>query len=970
MAQLKLNPTPARQFISALYNSFFSQKQAVAYLEVRGKREGQGMSFRRFYRNPEALLKDMAGWQPGLNYWVGVALRRDTKGGKKENLLALTAAFADVDAGAAGHKGANRYKDKPEALAAIEAFPLRPSLVVDSGGGYQPYWLFREPVELDQESIAHLERINRGLAQALGGDSTVKDAARILRIPGTFNLKIAGKPRPVVIVWCEPERVYDLADFAEYEAQAQTHAPGRQSGPLAGPPGIPGSGPGGEYEHYASKALADELAELARTPEGGRNARLNQAAFSLGQLIGAGVLEQGSVEAALYGVAMSIGLGEAEARATIHSGLDSGIKEPRELPERARRGGGGPRQGKSPGNPERGRQEGQGKSPGNPERGRQEGQGEPEAERFACVGHTYFVKRGRLCLEIYDRKGMPQTAYLANFQARIFEEITRDDGARRSKEFHMVGSLDTGQPLPPALISAIEFDSLKWASREWGAAAAVAPGRTLGPHLVNAIKAHSQGFKRCTVFTHSGWRQVGGEWRYLHGGGAIGPGGDVEVDLGENLGNYRLPAPGGLEAAQACLRFLEVGLWEITAPLLACVFLAPFADLLKIDFSLWLYGPTGGFKSTLAALALSHFGAFDRLTLPGSWLSTVNSLEKLCFVLKDSLVVIDDFFPAASAKDYHVQSERAGRLIYQAGNRSGRGRLAPDLKARPNYYPRCLIISTGEMLLPGQRQSATARYLGVELDPKKTPIDLARLTAAQAEADLYPAAMAAFLEDLAPRLEDAQEELRDLWEGYRIAFQGKAHRRIPEIQAWLAVGFELFLKFQERMGAITVAQVDQMLNRAWGGFAALGEAHARRIEGERPTLKFIAVLRELFYTGRIFAESVNTPGLAPPGGEALGWEGSEPKAKNAFPVGWADENTLYLLPETAFRVVQEAIRAQGDYLALGKNDLLAALAREGFIEPGKEKSSQVKCIQGKSKRVICLPLVNLAHDEVAEDEQK
>src|SRR3990167_7627471 len=97
MAQLKLNLTPVRQFISALYKSFFSQTQKTAYIEVRGKQEGKGMSFRRFYHSVEDLLKDMTQWPTGLHYWLGVALRRDTKGGKKENLLALTAAFADVD---------------------------------------------------------------------------------------------------------------------------------------------------------------------------------------------------------------------------------------------------------------------------------------------------------------------------------------------------------------------------------------------------------------------------------------------------------------------------------------------------------------------------------------------------------------------------------------------------------------------------------------------------------------------------------------------------------------------------------------------------------------------------------------------------------------------------------------------------------------------------------------------------------
>jgi len=597
--------------------------------------------------------------------------------------------------------------------------------------------------------------------------------------------------------------------------------------------------------------------------------------------------------------------------------------------------------------------------------------GESEPQKILWVGHNYFVENGRLCLEQYDRQGMPKTSYLANFQAQIIEEITRDDGLRAVKEFMVKGNLDTGRPLPPARIPARDFDGLLWVRREWGMGASQAPGRSLGPHLVNAIMAHSQGAKRCAVYAHSGWRQIAGVWRYLHGGGAIGEGEPVEVDLGENLQLYRLPAPGGVGAAQASLRFLDIGPWEITAPLIACGYLAPFADLCKIDFSLWLYGPTGGLKSTIAALALSHFGNFSRTTLPGSWLSTANSLEKLCFTLKDSLAVIDDFIPPSSPRDSYTQTEKAARLIYQAGNRSSRGRLAADLSARPNHYPRCLIISTGEILLPGQRQSATARYLGIELDQKRNPIDKARLTAAQGEANLYPGAMAAYLADLAPRLEDVQAELLDLWEGYRTAFQSEAHLRVPEIQAWLAVGFEYFLRFQARMGAITEDQEYEMLKRAWRVFEALGKKHSSIIEGQRPTLKFLAVLKELFYQGQIYAESDTTAGGPPQAREALGWQGTEP-ARNAQFVGWADESSVYLMPETTLRVVNEAIRRQGDFLSLGRNDLLAALAREGFIEPGKDsqkgRNTHVKKIQGASKRVICLPLEKLAHDEALEDE--
>ena len=91
---------------------------------------------------------------------------------------------------------------------------------------------------------------------------------------------------------------------------------------------------GGDYEKYAQTALADELKKLAGTSDGIRNDQLNRSSFSLGQLVGAGVLERGSVEAALQGVAASIGLTGAEIRGTIRSGLNSGVREPRELPEK------------------------------------------------------------------------------------------------------------------------------------------------------------------------------------------------------------------------------------------------------------------------------------------------------------------------------------------------------------------------------------------------------------------------------------------------------------------------------------------------------------------------------------------------------------------------------------------------------------------------------------------------------------
>jgi len=77
------------------------------------------------------------------------------------------------------------------------------------------------------------------------------------------------------------------------------------------------------------------VANLAAVPLGGRNAALNQAAWSLGRWIAAGALEQTEVEEQLYGAAQRNGLpsddGERHTWATIRRGLIKGLQQPIDL---------------------------------------------------------------------------------------------------------------------------------------------------------------------------------------------------------------------------------------------------------------------------------------------------------------------------------------------------------------------------------------------------------------------------------------------------------------------------------------------------------------------------------------------------------------------------------------------------------------------------------------------------------------
>lgn len=88
---------------------------------------------------------------------------------------------------------------------------------------------------------------------------------------------------------------------------------------------------------YGDAALEAERRRVADCSAGGRNETLNQAAFSLGTLIGSGCLSEADVRSALLDAAQACGLvkddGPRACQATISSGIRAGRLKPREIPE-------------------------------------------------------------------------------------------------------------------------------------------------------------------------------------------------------------------------------------------------------------------------------------------------------------------------------------------------------------------------------------------------------------------------------------------------------------------------------------------------------------------------------------------------------------------------------------------------------------------------------------------------------------
>jgi hypothetical protein len=97
---------------------------------------------------------------------------------RKSDIIRLrAAAFADVDA------KAGRTLD--DARATLGRVP-EPSLVIASGGGYQPIWLFRNPISVTPDAIERSERLSSCIKRITAGDD-VGNIDRLLRLPYSMN---------------------------------------------------------------------------------------------------------------------------------------------------------------------------------------------------------------------------------------------------------------------------------------------------------------------------------------------------------------------------------------------------------------------------------------------------------------------------------------------------------------------------------------------------------------------------------------------------------------------------------------------------------------------------------------------------------------------------------------------------------------------------------------------------------------
>ena len=110
-----------------------------------------------------------------------------------------------------------------EALNDAQNRTFEASMILDTGGGFQAFWLLSKPIVITDENRRDIELLMKHLCGIWGGDQAVKDLARVLRVPGTLNVKphYLNGPFPCRIVKLNARLRYPLKRFQKMAIASQ-----------------------------------------------------------------------------------------------------------------------------------------------------------------------------------------------------------------------------------------------------------------------------------------------------------------------------------------------------------------------------------------------------------------------------------------------------------------------------------------------------------------------------------------------------------------------------------------------------------------------------------------------------------------------------------------------------------------------------------------------------------------------------
>ena len=554
---------------------------------------------------------------------------------------------------------------------------------------------------------------------------------------------------------------------------------------------------------------------------------------------------------------------------------------------------------------------------------------------------------------------------LSNFLPIPIKKIYIDNGIETEGYLELEAVLNNKLKLHPIKLNYNKLEGISWGClAEWDLLAQIYPPKSNHKEYVfSVIQALAKEIDKETIYEHTGFRKVKGKMIYLYHGGAIGAKQDIKVDLsGISLERYSFTDKHYdiKESIKTSLSILDLARKEITIPLLGLAYLSPLRSLfleenIPLGFVTWIVGESGSQKSSLSSIIVSHFGDFERDTLPGGFKDTTNSIEKKAFTLKDTLFAIDDYYPSQTLQEGKKMDSVAESLFGLYGDRQARSRMKSDGKTvKSGFSARGMCIVTGESF-PSMAESRTARALIIEMARGDINLDL--LSKIQSNKEQLSFCMKEYIQYVIENYQEIKKNCKTKFIDYRNkANQDFAHGRIPEIIASEYMGIELFLEFAHSKEVITNENMNALKTQSWEYLIKAAQKQSIKTEENRTDNMFFRAVQELLVSKKIYLKSYAN-------------YNREPDMPFMTFVGYydAEKERCYLFPDVIYNEVVKFYSMQGIKFPGNSGSTWKYLKEAGRLFPGeKDRNKTRKSINGKLITFIEV----LATDVCGEEQRK
>lgn len=510
---------------------------------------------------------------------------------------------------------------------------------------------------------------------------------------------------------------------------------------------------------------------------------------------------------------------------------------------------------------------------------------------------------------------------IANFDLRIQKQIViKEEGNIRERKLELAITMKNGGHQIPVTISSDQFHTRKLQTKIleaagpsaiiYGSVKDLAIDAQENSGVVPEITMRSQGL------TPDG--------KYVSNGLMVTPAGimqsgDIHVDLGDGNFSKHLAflAPDPKKVRQIgkhyVTDFLELKDHRVTFPFVGHVSLAPITSAIpsfeKEKPGVHLEGPSGGGKTFLGILGMSHFGNFG-VRVP-SWSSTANSLEVEGYFFRDALYLIDDYKPG------FIPQQSVVRILQGYSGDRGRSRLNSNGTQKRTFYIRGLMLTTGEGFV-SDIESVTGRTICLRVEPEK---NLEAGKRCKEYFGLYRSFTPGLIHSVISK-PDWKNWAKEFVDKKTIALSKEVMELSNGLRAasnWAlnCLGFEFFATYLVELGVITQERKEKMADEHMKIAQAYLREQMDTLRGENPAAIFFRILGQKLLAGSISVKEL---------------EGMDSTGRC---IGQVKDNAVLIFPDVTLEVLAGHFHTLNEPMPFNRNSLRDALVQEGLLHRPK-----------------------------------